>query len=457
MSRAKDLYTSEAVLAMAPDAASAKNGSDLANSRKWQNLGAAENCLWGECQGSGSKPYQTRIDLGGPAFKCSCPSRKFPCKHGLALLLLALKSDDLFSLGEPPDWVTEWLEARDERAVKKKEKEERPKSEEELQKQEASKEKRKQGRIDNVESGIDELVTFMKDVIRQGTAQIQSKPVSYFQERAARLIDAQAPGLANRVIDLSATAGGDWQGNMLAGLGQLFLICKAFEQAKNNAVPELLKHDIYTAIGFNQSQEELLKNEENRLDGLFCLLGQTVTQEDRLRVQRSYFYHIESGNLALVLDFAHGISPFARVMVPGSFYQASLVYFKSSTPLRALIKDIGSRLEDFHFDWQFKGETVESARHFLSRLLSENPFIDSRPIIFSRCRVFHLSHNWWLRDKEDNHLPIKTGALDLWPLAAFSGGAEIDLLADFDGQTAVPILAAHKGEILRLEAKKASL
>jgi uncharacterized Zn finger protein len=25
------------------------------------------------------------VDLSGPAFRCTCPSRKFPCKHGLAL------------------------------------------------------------------------------------------------------------------------------------------------------------------------------------------------------------------------------------------------------------------------------------------------------------------------------------------------------------------------------------
>jgi SWIM zinc finger len=43
--------------------------------------------VWGLCAGSGKRPYQTVVDLTGPAYKCSCPSRKFPCKHALALLL----------------------------------------------------------------------------------------------------------------------------------------------------------------------------------------------------------------------------------------------------------------------------------------------------------------------------------------------------------------------------------
>ncbi len=40
----------------------------------------------GLCAGSGKDPYQTVVDLG-PRYQCSCPSRKFPCKHALALLL----------------------------------------------------------------------------------------------------------------------------------------------------------------------------------------------------------------------------------------------------------------------------------------------------------------------------------------------------------------------------------
>ena len=80
-------YSGEQIIALAPDAASAKAGRSLATASKWQNVGQDERALWGECQGSGAKPYQTVIDLNEPAFKCSCPSRKFPCKHALGLFL----------------------------------------------------------------------------------------------------------------------------------------------------------------------------------------------------------------------------------------------------------------------------------------------------------------------------------------------------------------------------------
>ena len=102
-------WTSQQVLALAPDPASAKAGRALATPRPWSGLGQDERAVWGLCQGSGKKPYQTQVELPEPAFKCSCPSRKFPCKHALALLLLF--AEDAVPDGQRPEWVQEWLDA----------------------------------------------------------------------------------------------------------------------------------------------------------------------------------------------------------------------------------------------------------------------------------------------------------------------------------------------------------
>nr|BFE81137.1 hypothetical protein GCM10020093_037380 [Planobispora longispora] len=71
--------------------------------------------MWGECKGSGSKPYRACVDLSGPAYRCSCPSRKFPCKHALGLLLL-WSADGVPDADAPADWVAEWLDQRRVRA-----------------------------------------------------------------------------------------------------------------------------------------------------------------------------------------------------------------------------------------------------------------------------------------------------------------------------------------------------
>src|SRR6266700_2307982 len=105
-------FTTEQILAMAPDTSSATAGKALASPGKWVTLGCSEAAVWGECQGSGSKPYEVDIDLSEPAFRCSCPSRKFPCKHGLGLLLLFAGQPGALAAGAKPDWVVAWAAKR---------------------------------------------------------------------------------------------------------------------------------------------------------------------------------------------------------------------------------------------------------------------------------------------------------------------------------------------------------
>lgn len=66
----------------------------------------------GECQGSGSTPYRVVVETGDLGYKCTCPSRKFPCKHSLALMWMQAEGKAAFTQSSPPDWVTDWLRRR---------------------------------------------------------------------------------------------------------------------------------------------------------------------------------------------------------------------------------------------------------------------------------------------------------------------------------------------------------
>jgi uncharacterized Zn finger protein len=57
-----------------------------------------------------------RADL---AAKCTCPSRKVPCKHTLGLLVLAATMPSALIATQPPEWVMEWLVRRGENAARK--------------------------------------------------------------------------------------------------------------------------------------------------------------------------------------------------------------------------------------------------------------------------------------------------------------------------------------------------
>ncbi|NEA50591.1 SWIM zinc finger family protein, partial [Streptomyces sp. SID10815] len=108
--------TADQVLALAPDDASRRAGSRLATAGPWSAAGSSdEGAVWGLCEGSGKKPYRTVVDLAdgaAPAYTCTCPSRKFPCKHALGLLLLWAGDEAAAPAGQAPDWAKQWLSGR---------------------------------------------------------------------------------------------------------------------------------------------------------------------------------------------------------------------------------------------------------------------------------------------------------------------------------------------------------
>src|SRR5688572_33367878 len=68
--------------------------------------------VWGECAGSGANPYRMMADLRDLGNKCTCPSRKFPCKHVLGLLWLNAEAVVPFPPADTPEWVSDWLGRR---------------------------------------------------------------------------------------------------------------------------------------------------------------------------------------------------------------------------------------------------------------------------------------------------------------------------------------------------------
>ncbi len=231
---------------LAPDAGSVAAARKLARPAPWSEAGRDERAVWGLCKGSGAKPYQVQVDLSGPAYKCSCPSRKFPCKHALALLLLAAGGD--VPAGERPPWVAEWLESRVERAP-------RPAPGEPVRDPEAAA-RRVAEREERVAAGVEDLRLWLRDAVRGGLGAGRLRAWEEWDGFAARLVDAQAPGAAARLRSLGSVAAGrpdGWPERLLSGLGLLHLLCEAHTRADGP-----LRDDIRALLGWNVARDDVL-------------------------------------------------------------------------------------------------------------------------------------------------------------------------------------------------------
>ena len=135
----------------------------------------------------------------GPAYKCSCPSRKFPCKHALALLLLWAGGDvaagRAAGLGERVAGV-----ALGARAA-------RPAPGEPTRDPEAAA-RRAAAREERVAAGVEDLRRWLRDAVRGGLGAGRLRSWEEWDAFAARLVDAQAPGAASRLRSLGGVAAG---------------------------------------------------------------------------------------------------------------------------------------------------------------------------------------------------------------------------------------------------------
>jgi hypothetical protein len=440
-------WTAEQILSLSPNASSTKAGQSLAAERHWHGLGCDQRAAWGLCQGSGKEPYRTQIELSEPAFRCSCPSRKFPCKHGLGLFLLLAAQSQLFKETEQPPWVCEWLASRVDRAEKRAEKQSRANEASEIDA--VAQSKRAERREERVKSGLQELELWLRDLVRQGLAAAQTAPRHFWERPASRLIDDQAPGLARMVREMAgiARSGDGWQSRLLERASRLYLLIEAYKRL--DSLPLETQAQIRSVIGWTESQDELLQT--SGVSDRWVILGRRIVEEDRLRAQRTWMIGRETKRPALVLHFAHGSQPLDVSLVPGTEFDAELVFFAGAYPLRALVKERKS--EAAHLI-DTPGETeIAGAFQAHAVALGRNPWIDLFPMALNGVTPVFRSDDrerWLLLDSSGVVAPISPQFPGVWQLASVSGGRPVSIFGEWDGDHLWPLSAQSEGRFLNL-------
>ncbi|SEN74971.1 SWIM zinc finger [Mucilaginibacter gossypiicola] len=410
--------TEDQIYALAPDEASKKAGRDLANPAKWVSKGINEQALWGECQGSGSKPYQTQVDLSAIAFKCSCPSRKFPCKHGLGLMLFCARQPGLFTTSAMPAWVNDWINKRAEKEEKKVEKAAEKPVDENAQA------KRQQAREQKVSAGIAELLVWIKDIVRGGILTIPEKTPAYWDNMARRMVDAQASGLAGMVRNLAATNfwNEGWQSGFMDKLLQLYLVAEGYNNIQN--IDPDLQQDLRTTIGFTTNQEEL--RAQTGVRDTWLVIGKESRDEQQLTIEQNWLYGLKTNSYALVLQFTvkGQIPPLA--FSPGMYLDATLVYFPSTVPYRAIVKDYNIiRQTDTAAVQTFTG--WQQVAGYETALNSRLPFRSEMPVVVTSLTPVYYQKQWWLQDSEGCLCKISAAYNNIWQLVAISGGDPVTI------------------------------
>jgi SWIM zinc finger len=435
------MITSEQILALAPDDASAKAAKGLMIPEKWPALGFNEEAIWGECQGSGAKPYQACIALLGPTFKCTCPSRKFPCKHGLALFLLRAQREGEFKSKAAPPWVVDWLASRRDQAEKKSVKQaSQGESQAATPADPEAAAQREAKRLERMISGASDLQRWLADLVQHGLSDLSSKPTSLWRDAAARLVDAQASGLAGAVLRLEGVvhSGLGWPERLLAQMGRLHLLVDALQRSET--LPAGLRAEVRSTCGWPLESSEVLASGE-RVTDTWLIQGQSFEQNDRLWERRVWLRGRESARQALLLDFSHGQRRFEQGFVTGSCCEAALAFFPAGYPLRALIVD---GPQNVAASWRTDIAGAISWRAALgdfANALAGNPWLARAPLGLSEVVPLMRDNRWLARDAENREVPLRVANDDAWELTALSGGRPLTMFGEWNGEQWRPLTA----------------
>jgi hypothetical protein len=284
--------------------------------------------------------------------------------------------------------------------------------------------KRAAARADRVAAGLDELDQWLCDQVRGGIAGLESAGYAHFDTTAARMVDAQAPGVAGMLRAIPAEfASVGWPSRVLEQLGALHLLVQAHRRL--DELPADLAATVRARIGYSVSKSEVLA-----LSGIvdhWFAVGMVDTAEYRLDTRRVWLYGAASERWALIMSFAPPGGPLDDTVLAGYVLHARLHFYPGSGQFRALVGEQTSATA---------GRTMPAAESFtdvrarFAQLVAADPWATRMPAVINAVPVPEAGR-WHMRAPAGECCEIIDLHEEPWPLLARSGGEPIEVFGEW--------------------------
>lgn len=421
--------TRSQIEAAAPDQAALKAAGGLLKPAKWplRAVDAAGVLVWGECQGSGANPYRVMADLSDLGSKCTCPSRKFPCKHALALMWMLADDPGAFQTAPIPEWVTDWLGRRrksaeptakqsgggriDDALAEAAPAPADPKAE---ARRAAAAEKRATDTRAAILDATRELDSWIEDQLRTGISAFVVDHQARCRRIAARLVDGKAAALASRLDELPARLmslrATEQAEAAIIELAKVALLVRAWRARPEEAG---IAREVTTA----ETRDALLHNAiAPRITGTWEALGDRITtRRDGLVSHATYLLrrsplvtNIATGphKFAVLLDYyPASAGRRSSALAAGEQFEGEVIFYPDATPLRAILGERQAATPAASLP------AVDPAADVLAgwrERLAAAPWAQEHPILLppGRFAADTSGRPWWRAETGDQALPL---------------------------------------------------
>jgi hypothetical protein len=323
--------------------------------------------------------------------------------------------------GEPPDFAAAWLRAGTARRQPAPALAGRQKGE---LADPAGAAKRAAARAERVASGLDELDQWLCDQVRGGIASLERAGYAHFDRMAARMVDAQAPGVAGLLRSIPAeVASAGWPSRVLEQLGALHLLVQAHRRL--DQLPADLAATVRARIGYSVGKAEVLAL-PGLLDHWFAV-GMVDTAEYRLDTRRVWLYGAAAGRWAVIMSFAPPGGALDATVLAGHVLHAHLHFYPGSGQFRA---QVGDQTGATAGPTMPPAESFGNVRARFAQLVASDPWAVRMPAVIKAVPVPDAGP-WRLRADNGSCCDIVDLPEEPWPLLARSAGEPIEVFGEW--------------------------
>jgi hypothetical protein len=439
-------------------------------------------------------PYRVVVSPDDSGYRCTCPSRKFPCKHVLAVMWLHVEKPERFETGAAePQWVTEWSARRRpgttgrprpapaaadrgagptpacsldaavavEAAATPADPEAAAKA---AARTEAQRRRLRAERESAVLAGLDDLDRWVLDQLSQGLAGFPKRCGAAVRTLSTRLVDAKAGGLASRLDNLAAelfrVPEAERTDLAIARLAAMTLIASAYRC--QDRLPPPLREDARRAAGWSVRREDLLGDVTAPRAAATWIVAANLSELQPDKLVRLETWLVNAGpaqgsdhghnqdraqdhdtpRVAVLMDFMPVVSGGGRsgfAFEPGEVLEGEVVFHPSAAPLRGLL---ATRRPAAGAPWPCSAPGLAPALDDYARRLAALPWLDRWPLMMDDVALRPAGNGdrgVVVADRDGRAIPVAHGQTEtLTPMLGLEG---VSLVCLWDGRAAEVIAA----------------
>lgn len=289
--------------------------------------------------------------------------------------------------------------------------------------------RRAAARVERVEAGLAELDRWIADQIRAGLAHWERAGFGPFEAVAARLVDAQAPGVAGMVRAIPALLGQDnWPRLALDALAGLHLLVTA--HAGLDRLPPDLAATVRSRIGYPTAKAQVLAG-PGVVDHWWAV-GSVDVVEGRLESRRTRLWGTTTRRWALLLSFAVPGAGLDETVRPGQTVYAALHFYPGAGEHRALIGQQWEPSSSVSVA-QLPTESLPQAARRWAAQVAADPWATRMPVLLHGMASTPDGprQRWRIGDPDGTAIPLVGLSDDPWPLLALSTGDPVGVFGEW--------------------------